>query len=191
MEPGCLLRCVNGLTFEAGSHVLSCRKEGYTLASITLSDKAHVGLREDEGGALLHELVGARLPLAHGQHYVLPDDPERLRSLLHHLALELRVDLVLTTGGTGLTSRDLTPEATQRVLDRELPGFEQAMMAASLAKTPRAVLSRAQAGILGKSLILNLPGSVRAIRDNLEAVLPALQHALDKVGDDPVDCGNE
>ncbi len=190
MEPGCHLRCLRGITLEAGEHVLACRKEGPTLASVTLSDKAHSGFREDGSGPLIQELVGARLSLAHSQHYTLPDEPESLRSLLHHLALELRVDLILTTGGTGVTSRDITPDATHLVLDRELPGFEQAMMAASLTKTPQAVLSRAKAGILGKSLIINLPGSSRAVRDNLEAVLPALQHTLDKIGDDPRDCGN-
>ncbi|MCF8086363.1 MAG: MogA/MoaB family molybdenum cofactor biosynthesis protein [Desulfohalobiaceae bacterium] len=190
MAPGCHLRCLRGITLEAGEHVLACRKEGSTLASVTLSDKAHSGSREDGSGPLIRDLVGARLSLAHSQHYTLPDEPEALRSLLHHLALELRVDLILTTGGTGVTSRDITPDATRLVLDRELPGFEQAMMAASLAQTPRAVLSRAKAGILGKSLIINLPGSSRAVRDNLEAVLPALQHTLDKIGDDPRDCGS-
>jgi molybdenum cofactor synthesis domain-containing protein len=189
-EPGCVLRCLRGLTLEAGRHHYTRWKEGYTLASVTLSDKASSGLREDGSGPLIQDLVGSRLPLAHSQHYTLPDEPASLRSLLHYLALDLRVDLVLTTGGTGLTSRDRTPEATRLVLDRELPGFEQAMMAASLAKTPHAVLSRAKAGILGQSLIINLPGSRRAVRDNLEAVLPALQHALDKIDDDPGDCGD-
>jgi molybdenum cofactor synthesis domain-containing protein len=190
MEPGCLLRCLRHITLGTGEHAFIRWKEGFTLASITLSDKAHAGLRKDESGPLVQEIVGARLPLAHSMRYTLPDEPERLRSLLHHLALDLRMDLILTTGGTGLTSRDITPEATRRVLDRELPGFEQAMMAASLAQTPQAVLSRGKAGILGRSLILNLPGSRRAVRDNLEAVLPALKHALDKIGDDPGDCGS-
>jgi molybdenum cofactor synthesis domain-containing protein len=189
MEPACLLRCLRRTPLEAGRHVLARRKEGYTLASITLSDSAHSGSRQDLSGPLMRDLVDAHLELAHSQHYTLPDEPQALRSLLHHLALELRVDLILTSGGTGLTSRDITPEATRLVLDRELPGFEQAMMAASLAKTPHAVLSRAKAGILGQSLIVNLPGSTRAVRDNLEAVLPALQHTLDKIHDDPGDCG--
>lgn len=191
MEPGCFLRCLRDLTLEPGEHDLACRKEGPTLAAITLSDRAHAGTREDASGPLIQELVGTELPLAHSQRYTLPDEPSALKSLLHHLALEQRVDLILTTGGTGLTSRDITPDATQGVLDRDLPGFEQAMMATSLAKTPQAVLSRARAGILGRSLIINLPGSRRAVRDNLEAVLPALKHALDKIADDPGECGSD
>ena len=190
MEPGCFLQCLRDIVLEPGEHSLACRKEGPTLATITLSDKAHAGVREDSSGPLVRELVEAELPLAHSQRYTLPDEPSALKSLLHHLALDQQMDLILTTGGTGLTSRDITPDVTQSVLDRELPGFEQAMMASSLAKTPQAVLSRAKAGILGRSLIINLPGSKRAVRDNLEAVLPALKHALDKIADDPGECGS-
>ena len=190
MEPGCFLRCLRGLELEEGEHVYSSWKDGYTLATITLSDKAHAGLRSDASGPLAGEMVFSHLSVSHSQHYVLPDEPSSLRSLLHHLGLEQRIDLILTTGGTGVTSRDITPEATAFVLDRELPGFERAMTAASLAKTPQAVLSRAKAGILGRSLIINLPGSKNAVRDNLEVVLPALKHTLDKINDDPGDCAN-
>ena len=98
-------------------------------------------------------------------------------------------ELVISTGGTGLSPRDLTPEALIPVLDRRLPGFEQAMMAASLQKTPRAVLSRALAGTVGQTLLFALPGSRRAALENLDAVLEALPHALEKLGGDMSDCG--
>ena len=100
-------------------------------------------------------------------------------------------DLVISTGGTGLSPRDLTPEALIPILDRRLPGFEQVMMAASLEKTPRAVLSRALAGTVGETLLFALPGSRRAALENLEVVLEAVPHALEKLGGDMSDCGRK
>ncbi|MEJ2202126.1 MAG: MogA/MoaB family molybdenum cofactor biosynthesis protein, partial [Desulfuromonadaceae bacterium] len=98
------------------------------------------------------------------------------------------LDLILTTGGTGLTPRDVTPEATRRVLDYEIPGMAEAMRMASLSKTPHAMLSRAVTGVRGRSLIINLPGSPKGARENLEVLLPALGHALAKLKGDPADC---
>jgi molybdenum cofactor synthesis domain-containing protein len=100
------------------------------------------------------------------------------------------VDLVLTTGGTGMSPRDVTPEATRSVLDREAPGFAEAMRAASLSITPHAMLSRAVSGVRGSTLIINLPGSPRAVRENLEFILPALPHALEKLRGDEGECAN-
>jgi molybdenum cofactor synthesis domain-containing protein len=164
-------------------------KQGYALARISLSDSGASGNREDRSGPRIAEIVRGDLPLCLELAFILPDELRGCKSLLCHLALELQVDLILTTGGTGVTSRDLAPEATEAVLERPLPGFEQAMLAASLAKTPHAVISRAKAGILGSSLIVNLPGSRKAVEENLAAVLPAFKHTLDKIRDDPTPCG--
>jgi molybdenum cofactor synthesis domain-containing protein len=99
-----------------------------------------------------------------------------------------KIDLILTTGGTGVSPTDLTPEAMRKVIDKEIPGMAEAMRAASLLKTPHAVLSRAMAGIRGNSLIVNLPGSKRAARENIAVLLPALPHALDKIKGNTCDC---
>ena len=187
LRPGLLLTALRDTPALAAD--FSASRTGWALAWITLSDKGSKGLREDTAGPLIEEMVSTALPLCHARGFLLPDDGPRLRALLTDLALNEGYDLIFTTGGTGLSSRDVTPQATEAVIDRPLPGFVQAMMAASLAKTPRAALSRATAGIAGRCLIINLPGSRKAVRENLEAVMPALGHALDKLNDDPADCG--
>ncbi len=161
---------------------------GVSLAWITLSDKGARGERTDTSGPLIQDIVKSRLNLSLARGYVIPDNQVFLKSLLSHLALTAGVDLILTTGGTGVAPRDITPEVTAGVLDKRLPGFEQAMMSASLKKTAHAAISRAVAGILNQSLIINLPGSPKGVRENLEAVLPALEHTLAKLKGDPADC---
>ena len=173
-----------------GIQTLSVRKNGYSLAWVTLSDKGACGLREDLSGPVIADAVAAVLPLAHSQGFLLPDEPQQLRALLTDLALSQDYDLICTTGGTGLSPRDQTPQVTASLLDMPLPGMVQAMLDASLKKTPYAVLSRACAGTLGQSIILNLPGSRKAVAENLAAVLPALPHALAKLQGDTTDCGN-
>ncbi len=182
------LEALCSLTLAAGR--TSCRftKQGFSLARVTLSDKGAAGLREDASGPVIEELVAGALEVGMVQRYLLPDDLDALRALLSFLCLEQGIDLVVTTGGTGLTLRDIAPEATLRLIDRRLPGIEQAMLAASLAATPHGALSRAVAGTLGQSLIINLPGSPKAVRENLAPVLPALEHALRKLKGDPSDC---
>jgi len=124
-------------------------------------------------------------------HYaVLPDERAEIAALLERLADSGSFDLVLTTGGTGVAPRDVTPEATRDVIDRELPGMAEAMRSESLKKTPHAMISRAVAGIRKRTLIVNLPGSPRAVRENLAVILPALPHAIDKIKGDPSDCGS-
>lgn len=159
------------------------------LAWITLSDKGAAGLRVDESGPLMAADTRAKLPLCHEQGFMIPDDPQTLRSLVMELALGQGYDLILTSGGTGLAPRDTTPEALLPIFERRLPGFEQAMMQASLAKTPTAAISRAVAGTLGRTIAITLPGSRKAVSENLAAILPALGHALEKLHGDPSDCG--
>lgn len=174
----------------AGVKELVPTRTGVSLAWVTLSDKGSRGEREDASGPAIEAMVRGALPLSCARGYLLPDDGTRLRGLLTALALEEGFDLVITTGGTGVGPRDVTPQATARVLDLTLPGFAQAMMQASLQKTPRAVISRAMAGVIGRTLVINLPGSRRAVMENLEAVLPALGHTLDKLRGDEADCGS-
>ena len=146
---------------------------------LTLSDRAAAGTYEDRSGMAISEMVVERLGAEVAAYAILPDDFDRIRDMLATWADDLRLDLILTTGGTGFSPRDVTPEATQAVVEREAPGLVFAMLQASLAVTPHAMLSRAAAGMRGRTLIVNLPGSPKAARENLESILPALPHALE------------
>ncbi len=156
-------------------------------AIITLSDKGSAGEREDESGQIIRELI-ADLGASAVHYEILPDEKSRIMETLKRLSDSGNIDLILTTGGTGVAPRDVTPEATLAVIDRELPGMAEAMRAESLKKTPHAMISRAVAGIRGQTLIVNLPGSPKAVRENLAAILPALPHAIEKIKGDPSDC---
>lgn len=159
----------------------------YTAAVLTISDKGFRGERTDTSGPALRALLEeAGWEVVHSA--LLPDEQEQIQAALIDCADRLRVNLVLTTGGTGFSPRDVTPEATLAVCNRLTPGIPEAMRAASLAITPRAMLSRAAAGIRGGTLIINLPGSPKAARENLEAVLPALEHGLKMLLGGPADC---
>ncbi|MCT4534340.1 MogA/MoaB family molybdenum cofactor biosynthesis protein [Halodesulfovibrio sp.] len=172
------------------SCVVTAHKEELSLAWVTLSDKGARKERVDGSGPLVEKLVREKYSLAYSRGYIIADEELQLRQLLCDLALRQKFDLIVTTGGTGVAPRDVTPEATVKVIDRRLRGMEQAMMAASLQKTPNAVISRAIAGTLGTSLIVNMPGSTKAVAENLEAVLPAFGHTIAKLQGDPADCGN-
>ena len=161
--------------------------EGLACAVITLSDKGYAGEREDKSGPALAALLDSLSP-ARVQNFLLPDDPAALRSLVKKL-VRLGWGLIVTTGGTGLSPRDTTPEALIPELDRRLPGFEQVMFAEGLKHTPRAVLSRCLAGTIGTSMIIALPGSSKAAEEDLSALLPILPHALEKLNGDMRDCG--
>lgn len=157
----------------------------YTAAVLTVSDRSFRGQRPDEAGPLtasLLEQAGYRVI----ETALVPDEQPDIEAALIRLAE--RAALVVTTGGTGFSPRDVTPEATLAVCQRMAPGIPEAMRAASLAVTPRAMLSRAAAGIRGGALILNLPGSPKAVRENLEAVLPTLEHGLQMLLGGPGDC---
>ena len=149
----------------------------YTAAVITVSDMGSRGLRQDTSGpavrAMLEEAGFSVVNTA-----ILPDEMEQISAELRDCADRRRIDLIVTTGGTGLSPRDVTPEATRAVLEREIPAIPVAMWVEGLKVTPRAMLSRAVAGIRGSSLLLNLPGSEKAARENLAAVIGALEHGL-------------
>lgn len=163
-------------------------EETYTFGVLTLSDKGARGKREDTSGAMLCELLRGEGYVQAG-YEVIPDRHELIVRTLRAWADERSIDLIVTTGGTGVAPTDVTPEATLAVIERRIPGIGEAMRHASLAKTPNAVLSRGVAGIRGKSLIINLPGSRKAARENIEVVLPALHHALYKIKGGSRDCG--
>lgn len=149
----------------------------YTAAVITVSDMGSRGLRQDTGGPAVRAMLEeAGFSVAHTA--ILPDEMEQISAELRDCADRRRIDLIVTTGGTGLSPRDVTPEATRAVLEREIPAIPVAMWMEGLKVTPRAMLSRAVAGIRGSSLLLNLPGSEKAVRENLAAVIEALEHGL-------------
>jgi len=156
-----------------------------TVAVLTLSDKGSKGEREDLSGPAIGEMlkgIGAEV-----KHYeILPDERDVIREKL--LEYSEKVDVILTTGGTGLSPRDVTPDATLEVIDREVPGIAEAMRAEGLKKTSRSMLSRAVAGVKGRTLIINLPGSPRAVKENLEAVMDVIPHAVEKIKGDTSEC---
>jgi molybdopterin adenylyltransferase len=160
---------------------------GIRAVVITLSDSGHAGRRDDESGAVLEGLLN-ELGAEYVERVLLPDEKLLLSEKLMHYADRTPANLILTTGGTGFTSRDVTPEASKMAFDREAPGFAEAMRAASLHKTPHAMLSRAVSGLRGTTLIINFPGSPAACREQFEVIREALPHALEKLADMGGDC---
>ncbi len=155
---------------------------------LTISDRSSQGLRQDASGPQLAELL-RKHEIEVAWTAVVPDEERDIRQALIAWADEKHADLIVTTGGTGLSPRDVTPEATTAVVQRLIPGMAEAMRAASLLKTPHAMISRAVVGVRGKTLIINLPGSPKGAVENLEAVLPAIKHAISKIQGDPSECG--
>ena len=159
----------------------------YHAAVLTVSDRSFRGERPDAGGPLVAELLeqaGYEVVC----RAIVPDEQDQIEAKLREIADGGEVQLLVTTGGTGFAPRDVTPEATLAVCDRMTPGIPEAMRYASMQVTNRAMLSRAQAGIRKGTLILNLPGSPKAAKENLEAVLPAIGHGLEMLSGRPADC---
>ena len=159
----------------------------FKAAVITVSDRCSRGECSDEGGPLVAGILKAA-----GYNVVftsiVPDEKPRIEAVLREIADKGKANLIVTTGGTGFAPRDVTPEATQEVCERMVPGIPEAMRYASMQITNRGMLSRAEAGIRGGTLIINLPGSPKAAKENLEAVLPALSHGLEMLQGRQADC---
>ena len=159
-----------------------------TVAILTLSDKGSKGEREDLAGPLIREMI-AGIGATVEYYEIIPDEKDLIKEKL--MAYSNKVDLVLTTGGTGLSPRDVTPEATLEVIEKEIPGIAETMRSAGLEKTKRAMLSRAVAGVRGNTLIINMPGSPKAVKEGLEAVMDVLPHAIEKIKGSTKDCADQ
>jgi molybdenum cofactor synthesis domain-containing protein len=162
--------------------------ETYRCGILTISDKGSRGERQDTSGPQLQEQLRAAGPYTVSHYTIVADDPAAITATLKQWCDRERLDLILTTGGTGVSPSDQTPETTRPLLDKEIPGISELMRLASFQKTPNAMLSRGVAGIRKSCLIINLPGSERAARENLETILAGLAHAIYKIKGGSKDC---
>jgi molybdopterin adenylyltransferase len=154
---------------------------------ITISDKGSRGEREDLSGKEVERLLKG-LDIEIVDYIVIPDEEDAIIASIRNFVDDKTLDLVVTNGGTGVSPRDVTPDATLKVIDKEIPGMSEAMRRASMEKTPHAMISRAVVGIRKSTLIINLPGSPKGARENLAVLLPALEHAIEKIKGDPREC---
>ena len=161
-----------------------------TVAVLTVSDSASKkeGRRDTSGPLAVKMLSETEFSIT--QTAVIPDEIEQISQILKDWADDFKVNLIITTGGTGLFPRDVTPEATAAVIEKEIPGIQEAIRNRGLTNTPRAMLSRGMAGIRGTTLIINLPGSPAAVQDGLETVIPILKHAVNKINGDSSPCSS-
>jgi molybdenum cofactor synthesis domain-containing protein len=159
----------------------------YKTGVLIMSDKGSRGEREDLSGPQIKQVLGPDYSIDY--YEIIPDEKDIIADRLKYACDSLKLNLVLTSGGTGFSRRDVTPEATLEVIERYVPGIPDAIRYYSLQKTAKAMLSRGTAGIRGNTLIINLPGSVKGVRESLEAVLPALDHGLDILLGEAVECG--
>lgn len=154
---------------------------------LTVSDRCSKGICEDKSGPLIVEFL---TPYGKTKEYItVPDEQKEIEKALIYLCDDVKADIVFTTGGTGFAPRDVTPEATKAVWDREAPGIAEGIRQKSMEITPKAMLSRAVSGIRKNTLIINLPGSPKAVRESLEFVLPVLSHAVEVLSGDTLNCG--
>ena len=160
----------------------------FTVGILTISDKGSRGERQDRSGEIIREVLSG-MDVSIANYDMVPDEKDLIVEKLVAWVDDHNMDVVMTTGGTGLTPRDVTPEATLAVVDRIVPGFAEAMRTESLKKTPHAMLSRAVVGTRGNCLIINLPGSPKAVRECLEVILPALPHAVETLKGQAGECG--
>jgi molybdopterin adenylyltransferase len=156
---------------------------------LTISDKGSRGERVDKSGETAMEVLSNN-GFTVTKKEIVPDKIESIAGTLIEWVEDKRLSLIITSGGTGLSPTDVTPQAMRKVIEYEVPGIAEAMRASSLTKTPHAMLSRAMAGVRGNCLIINLPGSPRGVKENLEVVIPALKHGLSKLSGDPTDCAS-
>ena len=162
----------------------------FTIGIITVSDKGSRGERQDESGPMIEKIL---TPLGGivKEYIIMPDEKEDIKATMERMADELKIDVIFTSGGTGFSIRDITPEATLEVIERLAPGIPEAMRAESLKITPKAMLSRATAGIRGKTLIVNLPGSPKGVRECLDIIIPALRHGIEILRGEATECGKK
>lgn len=156
---------------------------------LVMSDKGSRGEREDLSGKKIAEILGAQYSIDY--YEIVPDEKDLIADKLRHACDAAALDLIITSGGTGFSSRDVTPDATLEVIEKTVPGIPEAIRYYGLQKTPKAMLSRGVAGIRGKTLIINMPGSVKGVRESLEAILPALGHGLEILAGSTGECGQE
>jgi molybdenum cofactor synthesis domain-containing protein len=154
---------------------------------ITVSDKGSAGQREDQSGPEVERILKT-IGIEVIRRAIIPDEIHEIRDILVDFADHQKIDLIITTGGTGVTPRDVTPDATLSVIDKEVPGMAEAMRRESYKITPHALISRAVAGIRGRALIVNLPGSPKGVRENLAVLLSSLPHAIEKIKGDEREC---
>ena len=156
---------------------------------LIMSDKGTRGEREDLSGLQIQAMLGEQFSIDY--YEILPDEQELIQEKLVYLCDERRLNLILTSGGTGFSRRDVTPDATLAVLEKVTPGIPEAIRYYGLQNTPKAMLSRAVAGIRGDTMIINLPGSIKGVRESLEAILPSLAHGLEIIAGSAAECGQE
>jgi len=162
----------------------------FSAGIITVSDKGSKGERVDASGPAIEEMIkqiGGRVE----KYIIVPDEKQDIKEAIIEMSDNLGLNLILTTGGTGFSKRDVTPEATLEVIERHVPGIPEAMRAGSMQITPKAMLSRAQAGIRKQTLIINLPGSPKSVRENLEVIIPALKHGIEILTGQASECGGK
>jgi molybdenum cofactor synthesis domain-containing protein len=152
---------------------------------LTVSDRAYAKKYDDQSGPIIQSMIEDRLGWKVAQIGIVPDEREYIKSELIRWVDDLHLNLILTTGGTGFSPRDITPEATHDIIEREAPGLAEAMRAESMKITPHAMLSRGVCGLRGQALIINLPGSPKAVSENMDVLIPVLPHALDLLTGSP------
>lgn len=188
---GVFAKVIHGGTIRVGDDMkMISQNFRYRTAVITLSDKGAAGERENKSGPAIRDMV-EKGPYIVTEQHIIPDEPEMLKKLLVKLCDSKKVSLILTTGGTGFSQRDWTPEATLAVADRVAPGIAEGIRAYSMTITPKAMLSRGVSVIRGETLIINLPGSPKAVKESLEYLMPALEHGLDILTGRDSECGSK